>query len=67
MAGLDTMIFPFYTEYWSFLVSSCYFLLELFGAIRDRAGTECFEIRIFKSKIVRLCKATNDKRRTTNN
>uniref|UniRef100_A0A8R1HKC7 Uncharacterized protein n=1 Tax=Caenorhabditis japonica TaxID=281687 RepID=A0A8R1HKC7_CAEJA len=67
MAGLDTMIFPFYTEYWSFLV---FFVLFSIGVVWRYSGSRwngMFRNRIFKSKIVRLWKATNDKRRTTNN
>uniref|UniRef100_A0A8R1IFV7 Uncharacterized protein n=2 Tax=Caenorhabditis japonica TaxID=281687 RepID=A0A8R1IFV7_CAEJA len=66
MAGLDTMIFPFYTEYWSFLV---FFVLFSIGVVWRYSGSRwdgMFRNSDLK-KIVRLWKATNDKRRTTNN
>uniref|UniRef100_A0A8R1ECQ7 Uncharacterized protein n=1 Tax=Caenorhabditis japonica TaxID=281687 RepID=A0A8R1ECQ7_CAEJA len=36
MAGLDTMIFPFYTEYWSFLV---FFVLFSIGVVWRYSGS----------------------------
>uniref|UniRef100_A0A8R1I9P6 Uncharacterized protein n=1 Tax=Caenorhabditis japonica TaxID=281687 RepID=A0A8R1I9P6_CAEJA len=45
MAGLDTMIFPFYTEYWSFLV---FFVLFSIGVVWRYSGSRCHTIIVFE-------------------
>uniref|UniRef100_A0A8R1IB38 Uncharacterized protein n=1 Tax=Caenorhabditis japonica TaxID=281687 RepID=A0A8R1IB38_CAEJA len=41
MAGLDTMIFPFYTEYWSFLV---FFVLFSIGVVWRYSGSRWYHL-----------------------